>query len=186
MRLRFYFIKLFKKPYVCTAYCSFMKKFESPVIYALGTILIVGGIYTLYISTSILFDLFDERKRAGSYIQIAVVCNFICSFIYIVSGILFFNKKKASTTLLFIATIIMFVGYIGMLFHINENKPFELSVIPEMLIRTTCTMLYAAVAWYFFTRTRLVYPDGYDAKSFKKIMKDYQTKKKNYANPNYR
>ena len=164
----------------------FMKKFEPPVIYSLGTVLIVGGIYTLYISAGVLFDSFGERERAGNYILIAVICNFICSFFYIVSGILFFNKKKLSTTLLFIATIIMFVGYIGMLFHINENKPFELSVIPEMLIRTTCTMLYAAGAWYFFTRTRLVYPDGHDAKSFRKIMKDYQTKKKDYANPNYR
>lgn len=163
-----------------------MKKFEQPVIYALGTILIIGGIYTFYITSAILFDLFDERARAGNYILITQICSFICSIIYIISGILFFRKSKLSTTLLFFATIIMFVGYIGMLFHINDNKPFELYIIPEMLIRTTSTMLYAAAAWYFFTRMRLVYPEGHDAKSFKKLMKDYQSQKKDFGNPNYK
>lgn len=162
-----------------------MKKFEEPVIYILGTILIVGGVYTLYSTSVVLFNLFDRHLETVNYIPITQVCSFICSFIYIISGILFFRKGKLATTLLFIATIIMFVGYIGMLFHINDNKPFELSIIPEMLIRTTGTMLYAAGAWYFFTRMRMVYPEGYDAKSFKKLMKDYKVKKTDYSNPNY-
>lgn len=167
-------------------YTAFMKKFEPPLIFVLGTMLIVGGVYTLFVSSAILFHLAPENVRPGNYIPIAVVCNFICSFIYITAGILFFRMHKLSTSLLFIATVIMFVGYIGMLFHINENKPFELAVIPEMLIRTTGTMLSTAGAWYFFTRTRLVYPDGHDAKTFKKLMKEYQLQKKDYANPNYR
>lgn len=162
-----------------------MKKFEDPLIYLLGSLLIVGGIYTFYITSAILFDLFGERAKAGNFIYITQVCNFICSFTYIISGILFFLKSKQSTTLLFIATIIMFVGYIGMLFHINSNRPFDMSVIPEMLIRTTGTMLYTAIAWHFFTRMRIDYPEGYDAKSFKKLMKEYKIKKTDFSNPNY-
>lgn len=162
-----------------------MKKFEEPVIYILGAILIIGGVYTLYTTSVSLFNLFGRHMKVVKYIPITQVCSFICSFIYITCGILFFKKAKLATTLLFIATIIMFVGYIGMLFHINDNKPFELSIIPEMLIRTTGTMLYAAGAWYFFTRMRMVYPEGYDAKTFKKLLRDYKVKKTDYSNPNY-
>lgn len=162
-----------------------MKKAEEPVVFVLGFTLILCGVYTFYTTSTVLFNLFGQPVNGGNYIPIAQICSFICSFIYVVSGALFFKKSKLATTLLFIATIIMFIGYIGMLFHINDNKPFELSVIPEMLIRTTCTMLYAAGAWYFFTRMRMVYPDGYDAKSFRKLMKDYRVKKTDYSNPNY-
>lgn len=162
-----------------------MKKLEKPVIYALGLILIAAGVYTLYTTSSNLFDLFGNHKNAGNSIPVTQICSFICSFIYIVSGVLFFRKSKLATALLFVATIIMFIGYVGMLIHINGNEPFETVIIPEMLIRTSGTMLFTAAAWYFFSRIRLVYPEGYDAKSFKKLMKDYEMKKKNYSNPNY-
>lgn len=165
-----------------------MKKSESVAIYTLGALLILAGIYTFYSTSSTLFHLFSQTESPENYIPITQYASLICSFLYLISGILFFVRSKWnkwSTTLLFIATIIMFVGYIGMLFHINSNKPFELSIIPEMLIRTTATMLYAAAAWYFFTRMRLVYPEGHNAKTFKKLMKEYKVQKKDYSNPNY-
>lgn len=150
------------------------------IIYILGSILLVGGIYTLYTSGGILFDAPRMRAKAGNYIQMTIVANFICSFIYIVCGYLFFIKSKLSTTLLFFATIIMFIGYIGMLFHIQAGKPFDISTIQEMLIRTTGTMIYAAIAWYIFTRIRLEYPAGYNAKTFKQFIKEREMKKAKY------
>ncbi len=162
-----------------------MKKSETATILTLGILLIIVGVYSFYSSTSNLFNLFDRKTSVENHIPITQYSIFICSFIYLISGVLFLLKDKLATTLLFIATIIMFVGYIGMLFHINNNKPFELSIIPEMLIRTTGTMLYAAAAWYFFTRMRLVYPEGHNAKTFKKLMKEFKTQKKDYSNPNY-
>jgi|GEM_PF-3000125 len=154
-----------------------MKRF---VIYGLGAILIIVGGYTLYSTGSILMNVNDAKAKAGDYIQMTVVANFICSFLYIISGFLFFIRSKLSTTLLFFATIIMFIGYIGMLFHIQANKPFHVSIIQEMLIRTTGTMLYAAVAWYIFTRIRIEYPAGHNAKTFKQYIKDREMKKAKY------
>lgn len=143
------------------------------IIYILGSVLLIGGLFTLYTTSSILFNAFEGRAKAGHYVPLAQAASFICSFIYIVSGVLFFLKEKLSTPLLFIATIIMFIGYIAMLFHIKNGRPLELHTIAEMLIRTSLTMLYAGASWYIFTRTRLIYPPGYDAKSFKKLMNKY-------------
>jgi len=146
------------------------------VIYALGGILIVSGVYTFYSTTSILFDWFGGRAKAGNYVRLALIASFICCFFYLVCGVLFFLKNKLATPLLFIATIIMFIGYIAMLFHIKNGNAIELHTIAEMLIRTTGTMLYAGASWYIFTRTRIVYPPGHNAKTFRKLMKEYSKK----------
>lgn len=162
-----------------------MKKFERPLTFILGCILIVGGLYTFYSTSEALFGLFGREVSRVAIIPITQICSLACSFLYLISGLLFFRKSKFSTTLLFVATIIMFVGYVGMLLHISSNKPFNPNIIPEMLIRTTSTMLYAAAAWYFFSRVKLIYPKGYDAKSFKQLSREYEMKKKDYSNPQY-
>ncbi len=150
-----------------------MKNF---VIYILGSVLLLGGIYSFYSSTAALFGWFGGTHKDAIFIKLTQISCLISSLLYLVSGILFFLKKKLSTPLLFIATIVMFIGYIAMLFHINAGKLVTLAYVGEMLIRTTTTMLYAAASWYIFTRTRFVYPPGHDAKSFKKLMKEYQAK----------
>ncbi len=147
------------------------------IIYFLGTVLILGGVYTFYTSTSQLFGWFTNPPKDVVYIRLTQVCCLICSFLYLISGALFFIRSKISTTFLFIATIIMFVGYIAMLFHINSGKPITMGFVGEMLLRTTSTMLFAAVAWYLFTRIRFVYPPGHNAESFKKLVKEYELKK---------
>lgn len=143
------------------------------IIYTLGAGLIFGGVYTFYTTTSVLFDWFESSNKTRPFVRMSQVCCFISSFFYLICGVLFFLKKKIATQLLFIATIIMFIGYIGMLFHINSGKAIELQTIAEMLIRTTVTMLYAAASWYIFTRTRFVFPPGHDAKSFRKLMREH-------------
>lgn len=158
-----------------------MKQF---IIYALGSILGIAGIYTLIVSSGILFNLFGMREWVGEYIQATIVANFICSFLYLVSAWLFFKRSKWSTTILFIATIIMFIGYIGMLFHIQETQRLNVHIIGEMLIRTTGTMLYAAAAWYIFTRMRLVLPPGYTYKDLKEMSKKMKLEKKRLRKKN--
>ncbi len=146
------------------------------VIYILGVLLIIAGLYTFYTSTAALFSWFGGSKKEAIYIELTQICCLISSAAYFVCGILFFLKKKLATPILFITTIVMFIGYIAMLFHINEGKFVTIGYVGEMLIRTTSTMLYAAASWYIFTRTRFIYPPGHDAKSFKKLMKEYQAK----------
>lgn len=147
------------------------------VIYILGSILGIAGLYTLYISSGLLFDLFGVRHETETYIQATSISNFICSFLYLFSSYLFFRKSKLSTSVLFIATIIMFIGYIGMLFHIQAQRPYGVRIIAEMLIRTSGTMLYAATAWYIFTRVRLVLPSGYTYKDMKNRAKKIKMEK---------
>lgn len=148
------------------------------VIYILGSILLLAGFYTFYTSTSALFGWFGGASKGAIYIKLTQISCLVTSILYLVSGTLFFLKSKLSTPILFFATIIMFIGYIAMLFHINAGKLVTLSYVGEMLTRTTSTMLYAATAWYIFTRTRFVYPPGHDAKSFKKLMKEYQLRER--------
>lgn len=148
------------------------------IIYILGSILLLAGVYTFYTSSAALFGWFGGSPKDQVFIKLTQVTCFVTSILYIIAGVLFFFKKKLTTTLLFVATVLMFVGYIAMLFHINSGKFVTLNYVGEMLTRTTSTMLYAATAWYIFTRTRFIYPPGHDAKSFRKLMREHQSKER--------
>lgn len=153
---------------------------KKTIIYSLGIILIFAGIYTLYVTGKSLLDTRLDLQGSMVNIPVAKIACFISALFYLVCGVLFFMKEKLNklaTPLLFIATIIMFIGYIGMLFHINAGRPINNLTIAEMLVRTSGTMLYAAAAWYIFTRTRIEYPKGYNPKSFKKLLKEYEAKR---------
>lgn len=148
------------------------------LIKILGVILILVGIYTFYTRTSILFGWFNNNDPDSVYLPLTQVCCYIDSIIYIICGFLFFYESKLSTPLLFIATIIMFIGYSAMLFYINSGITVSIYVAGEMLLRTSATMLYTAIAWYLFTRARVKLPKGYDEESFKKLVRKYEAEKR--------
>ena len=60
----------------------------------LAFLLAVFGLLTLFLSTSIIFDLFNIRTREGHYVPFVVVANFISSLLYLLAAYGFFQKKK--------------------------------------------------------------------------------------------
>lgn len=60
-----------------------MKKY-SPKITA--SVLFAFGLLTLFLSTSIILDLFEIRAKEGNYVLIVVYANFICSIIYLIAA----------------------------------------------------------------------------------------------------
>jgi hypothetical protein len=120
-----------------------------------GSVLGLFGLLTLFISSSILFDLFDIRVRLNHYILFIVYANFICAFSYLFASYCFFTNKKEATIVLFIGVAILLVAYIGLLIYIQTGRIFEMRTVKAMLFRTSLTIVFAGISWYFFTRTRL-------------------------------
>lgn len=120
--------------------------------------LLVGlfGLVTLFMSTSILFDLFDIREKEGNYVPFIVYANFLCSFIYLICAYGFFVKSKATTLALLIALAILIVAYIGLLFHIQAGKLFEIRTVKAMLMRISVTIVFTGLSWYFISRVKLI------------------------------
>jgi hypothetical protein len=56
-----------------------MKKY---VLYTSAVILTAFGLLTLFLSTSVIFDLFGIRAKEGNYVLFVVWSNFISSILY--------------------------------------------------------------------------------------------------------
>ncbi|HLT50779.1 MAG TPA: hypothetical protein VKZ93_02415 [Arenibacter sp.] len=68
--------------------------------YLSAVILIGFGLLTLFLSTSVIFDLFDIRAKQGNYVLFVVWSNFICSMLYLFAayGLLGTEKVKMNCT----------------------------------------------------------------------------------------
>jgi hypothetical protein len=128
----------------------------------MGFILAIFGLVTLFMSSSVIFDLFGIREKEGNYILFIVLANFFCAFIYLYASYCFFKKDKRATVALLIAVGILVVAYIGMVIHIQSGKPFETKTIKAMLFRTCLTMLFVAISWYQLNRINFKVPDAND------------------------
>jgi hypothetical protein len=117
-----------------------------------GTILTLFALITLFMSTSVIFDLFGIREKEGNYVLFVVISNFIAAFMYLLGAYGLFTEKKWSTKLLLITTKILIVSFIGLLIHANSGGIYEHKTIKAMLSRIAITGAFAGISWYFITK----------------------------------
>ena len=129
---------------------------QNIILKTTGSILGLFGLLTLFMSSSIIFDLFEIRQKEGNYVLFIVYANFICAFIYLFASYCFFTNNKWATIVLFIAVGILLVAYIALVIYIQTGRPFEMRTVKAMLFRTSITIVFAGISWYFLTRTRLI------------------------------
>jgi hypothetical protein len=117
-----------------------------------ATILTLFALITLFMSTSVIFDLFGIRAKEGNYVLFVVVSNFIAGFIYLFAAYGLFTEKKWTTKLLIITTTILIVSFIGLLIHANTGGIYEQKTIKAMLSRITITGAFSIISWYLITK----------------------------------
>lgn len=90
-----------------------MKKY---IPYTLAFILAGFGLLTLFLSTSVIFDLFGIRAKEGNYVLFVVWSNFISSILYLSAAYGFIKGNKWTASLLGISTLILIAAFIGLKF----------------------------------------------------------------------
>lgn len=113
-----------------------------------SVILIVFALITLFMSSSVIFDLFGIREKEGNYVLFVVVSNFIAGFLYLSGAYGLLLAKKWTTSLLLFTTIILIISFIGLLIHIYTGGVYEQKTITAMLFRIGITGLYSIIAWF--------------------------------------
>ncbi len=96
-------------------------------------ILTAFALITVFMSGSVIFDLFGIRAKEGNYVLFIVVSNFICGFLYLISAYGMFFQKKWTTRLLVLVTTILLLSFAGLLWHINGGGIYEQQTIKAML-----------------------------------------------------
>ena len=131
------------------------------LIIILSLALAIIGIVSMFMTFSVIFDLFGIRKQEGNYIPMVVYGNFACSFLYLFASWYIFKENDLSTIYLILAVLLLLITYALMLYHIQSGKPYEMRTVYAMLVRTSLTIMYAAIAWYLFSRVRKLKPPSY-------------------------
>jgi hypothetical protein len=114
------------------------------------------GVVSLFMTSSIIFDLFEIREKEGNYVPFIVYANFVCSFLYLYCSYGFFTKNRWTTILLFVAVGILILAYIALIIYIQVGGIFEMKTVKAMLGRISLTIVLAGVSWYYITRTKLI------------------------------
>jgi hypothetical protein len=126
-----------------------MKKY---LPYLLAVILAGFGLLTLFLSTSVIFDLFGVRAQEGNYVLFIVWSNFISSLLYLFAAYGFIKSKKWTASLLIISTFILIAAFIGLFIHIRLGGIYETKTIGAMAFRIIVTLVFAAFAYLIKTK----------------------------------
>lgn len=128
-----------------------MKKTYS---YIIATVLTAFGLLTLFLSSSLIFDLFGVREKQGNYVLFVVSANFICSIIYLLAAYGFIKNRKWTTKLLGISTIVLIVAFIGLSVHINSGGIYETKTIGALIFRIAVTLVFSALAYFTINKKK--------------------------------
>ncbi|WP_291128042.1 hypothetical protein [Flavobacterium sp. UBA7682] len=122
-----------------------MKKY---LPYIIATVLTVFALLTLFLSTSVIFDLFGIRAKEGKYVLFVVWSNFISSILYLFAAYGFIKIKKWTSTLLGISTVILIAAYIGLKIYANSGGIYETKTIGAMNFRIAVTIVFSIIAFF--------------------------------------
>lgn len=117
-----------------------------------AVIITVFALITLFMSTSVIFDLFGIREKEGNYVMFVVISNFIAAFLYLFTAYGLFTKKVWTTKLLLITTTILIISFVGLLIHANTGGIYEQKTIIAMMFRIGITGIFTGISWYFITK----------------------------------
>jgi low affinity Fe/Cu permease len=115
--------------------------------------LLLFALLTLFLSGSVIFDLFGIREKEGNYVLLVVWANFISSILYLVAAYSLFKMKKWSVWLLVGSVFILVAAFIGLKIHINDGGLYEAKTVNAMLFRIGLTV-FIAVASYFLLQNK--------------------------------
>jgi len=119
-----------------------------------GAVIAFFGIVTLFMSTSVIFGLFDIREKEGNYVLFVVVANFICAFLYLAAAYGFFTKKRWTTMVLNFSVAVLVITFIGLGIHIYYGGIYEQKTVVAMIFRTFLTIGFALVSFYYISRKK--------------------------------
>ena len=118
-----------------------------------GTLLIFG-LATLFLSSSIFFDWFGVREMEGNYVLLVVIANFIASILYLFAAYGFIRKKFFTAKVLWISVAVLIAAFAGLLIHISSGGLYESKTIAAMIFRIVLTGILALAAYKMINKSR--------------------------------
>lgn len=116
--------------------------------------LILFTTITLFLSASILLDVFGISEQQGHYVPLVIWSNFLSGCLYTLSLIGLFSHKRWSIIPMILALFILVGAFIGLFTHILNGGQFENKTIIALFLRIILTLFFA-LGTYVTTKPQL-------------------------------
>lgn len=116
-----------------------------------AAVLMAFGLLTLFLTSSIILDLFGIRAHEGNYVLFIVWANLLSGILFITAAAGFMMKKSWAASPLIASLVILAAAFIGLLFHISAGAAYETKTIGAMIFRMAVN---AALAWVVYSATK--------------------------------
>ena len=126
---------------------------EKYIRFLSAILILLFGIITLFLSASVIFDLFGVREMEGNYVLFVVWANFISSLLYILASFGFFKTKKWTAIVLGSSFVVLVIALVELFLYIDMNGIYEEKTIGAMIFRIILTFIFTIVA--FFTTSKI-------------------------------
>lgn len=128
-----------------------MRKFTTII---LGTLITAFALLTLFLSSSVFFDLFDIRAKEGNYVLFVVWANFISSLLYLIAVYGLAKQKIWSYKILGLAVIVLIVALLGLIIHISQGGLYETKTIGAMCFRIGVTAVFTFFSYLLLKKRK--------------------------------
>lgn len=112
------------------------------------------GILTVFLTGSVLLDLFGIRAKEGNFVPFIVWINLVAGIGYLAAAYLLFNSNRKSILLLLGIAILILIGNIALHFHITSGGIYKMETVNGMRFRLVVTFLMAFLSNYILKQTR--------------------------------
>lgn len=119
---------------------------KNKILILSAIVLALFALVTLFMSGSVIFDLFGIREKEGNYVLFIVVTNFVAGLLYLLSAYGMFTSKPWTFRLLLLLTGILILAFVGLLIHVNQGGLYEAQTIKAMVFRIGLTAVFAGIA----------------------------------------
>ena len=122
------------------------------VLKSSSSVLLILGLYNLFIAVSVFFFSPEFKKLEGDFIYFIVFIDLSAAIIYLVASLGFFKERGWTTPFLFFSTFFLVISFLGLLFHALAGGSYDESIIMAITFRTFITSVFTVVGWKFLSK----------------------------------
>lgn len=121
-----------------------------------SSMLTLIGVISVFMTLSVIFNLFGIRKIEGNFVPFVVYANLVCGVLYLIAAYSTWRNVKLSSFILGVALILLIVTFVGLFMHINSGGVYEMKTVKAMTFRTVFTTAMLVIGIVLFKKEKIV------------------------------
>lgn len=138
-----------RNPVRCTcSYDSIRIPVKNYILYIPAAILALFAGITLFLSTSVIFDLFDMRSREGHFVNFVVRANMAASLLYFAAVYGWIHRRPWTAPVLLITAAMLIATFCAFRIYTAGGGLHETKTFGALIFRIVLTLVFVILAYW--------------------------------------